>query len=467
MAVIAAFIVFILSMIVCLIAGGPMLAPLSIGFVCFYLVAVSKKFSPSQVGKMALKGAGDSLIVIEVLLLIGLITALWRSAGTITFFVYYGIRLITPPMFIFITFLLACLLSYALGTSFGVAGTVGVIFMALARSGGVSEVITAGAVMSGVYFGDRGSPASSSANLVAAVTHTRLYNNVKEMMKTVILPMGLSTVIYGVLSVKNPITHVDGAVLKALEQDFTINLWLVIPALLMLVLPLFKVNVMIAMALSIMSGAAVSMAVQGLSLVQTLQYAVMGYEPESSSLGTILGGGGMISMAEVCGIVLLSCSYSGIFSGTDMLGSIQGILERLMGKIGKFGVMIITGIATTGIFCNQTIASIMCSDLMGKPYEKLGAGKTELAIDIENSVIVLAGLVPWAIACTVPLGMMGVGAEALPYSVLLYLIPLCYMFTKKIWYRPSGKSGSEEPRSKDKGGEPAKKQGNKNQVTEI
>lgn len=438
MAVTIAFAIFIVSMAACLILDGPMLLPLVIGFICFYIAAIRKGFSFPQVGKMALKGAGDSLVVIEVLMLIGLITALWRSAGTITFFVYYGIRIITPPMFILITFLLACLLSYALGTSFGVAGTVGVIFMALARSGGVNEIITAGAVMSGVYFGDRGSPASSSANLVAAVTGTRLYDNVKEMMKTVLLPLALSTVIYAILSVKNPITHVNDAILTALEEDFVINLWPVLPAILMLILPLFKVNVMIAMTASIISGGAVSIGVQGLSLLETLKYAAAGYYPQSSSLGTILGGGGAVSMLEVCGIVLLSCSYSGIFSGTDMLGNIQGALEKLMGRIGKFGAMVVTGAATTGIFCNQTIASIMCSDLMGKPYEKKGAGKTELAIDIENSVIVMSGLVPWAIACTVPLGMMGVGIEALPYAVLLYLIPLCYIFTKQIWYKPAG-----------------------------
>lgn len=435
MDVLIGFGVFTVAMIWCLIAGGPMLAALAVGFICFFVVALHKGFTVAQVGRMAVKGAKDSLVVIEVLLLIGLITALWRCSGTIAFFVYYGIQMITPSMFILITFLLACLLSYALGTSFGVAGTVGVIFMALARSGGVSEIVTAGAVMSGVYFGDRGSPASSSANLVAAVTHTELYNNVKEMLKTGLIPLILSTAVYVVLSVKNPITHIDHTVLSALQSDFTINLWLVLPAILMLILPLFKVQVMIAMTASIFSAFVVSVAVQGLGIIETVKFAVLGYVSQSSGLGTILDGGGMVSMIEVCGIVLLSCSYSGIFSGTDMLGNIQSLLEKMVGKIGRFPVMIITGVATTGVFCNQTIASIMCSDLMGKSYDLGSGGKTELAVDIENSVIVISGLIPWAIACTVPLEMMGVGIDALPYATLLYMIPLCYLFTKKIWYK--------------------------------
>ncbi|MCB6992688.1 sodium:proton antiporter [bacterium 210820-DFI.6.37] len=434
MDVLIAFLIFIGAMVACLLADGPMLLPLLAGFVCFYIVALHKGFSFRQTAGMALKGAGDSLVVIRVLLMIGFLTALWRSAGTITFFVYYGIQIITPSMFIMITFLLACLLSYALGTSFGVAGTVGVIFMALARSGGVSEIVTAGAVMSGVYFGDRASPASSSANLVAAVTHTKLYDNVKLMMKTGLFPLILSAGIYLLLSIKHPISHVDEAILDALRSDFSINLWLIVPAVLMLVLPLFKVSVMIAMTASVLSAAAVSIFAQGLSFVETFQFAVLGYTAKSGNLGEILNGGGMVSMLEVCGIVLLSCSYSGIFSGTQMLESIQALLERLMSHIGKFGVMLVTGIAATGIFCNQTIASIMCSDLLAAPYEKRGASREELAMDIENSVIVTAGLMPWAIACTVPLGMLGVGISALPYAVLLYLIPACYIVTKKIWY---------------------------------
>ncbi|MEG0830589.1 MAG: Na+/H+ antiporter NhaC family protein [Anaerovoracaceae bacterium] len=439
MDVLIAFVIFVIVMGCCLIFNGPMLAALVVGFICFYIVGLHKGFAFSQLGKMSLKGACDSLVVIEVLILIGMITALWRSAGTITFFVYYGIQIITPSMFILITFILACVLSYALGTSFGVAGTVGVIFMALARSGGVSEIVTAGAVMSGVYFGDRGSPASSSANLVAAITHTKLYDNVKIMMKTGLIPLIVSGGIYFVLSLQNPITHVDQTILSSLDREFTINVWLILPAAFMIILPLFKVNVMIAMGASIVSGFAITMGVQGATLLQSTKWVIFGFVASNPDLKEILGGGGVVSMLEVCGIVLLSCSYSGIFSGTDMLGNIQEILEKLIGKIGKFGVMIITGLATTGIFCNQTIASIICRDLMGAPYEKLGAGKTELAVDIENSVIVLSGLVPWTIACTVPLSMLGVGYGALPYSVFLYMMPICYIFTKKLWFKENHK----------------------------
>lgn len=380
------------------------------------------------------------MVVVKVLVLIGLITALWRSAGTITFFVYYGIRIITPSLFIVITFLLACLLSYALGTSFGVAGTVGVIFMALARSGDVNEIITAGAVLSGVFFGDRGSPVSSSALLVAAVTRTNIFDNVKAMMKTVLLPLLLSIAIYTVLSLQNPIGSVNEDILRALENDFAISLWLVIPAILMLILPLFRINVMICMTASIIAGFLITVLVQGTPIIETLKLSIAGYSVKSESLGTILSGGGVLSMVEVCAIVFISCSFSGIFSGANLLRTIQDALEKSMDKLGKFGAMLLVSVGTTAVFCNQTIASIMCSDLMGKPYKSRGGDAFELAVDIENSVIIISPLIPWCIASTVPLGMLGVGMGALPYAVLLYLVPLCYIFTKRIWFKSSSKT---------------------------
>ena len=182
LALLIAFLVFLISMVVAILTGYSMIIALLIGLIAFSAAAAGKGYGLKSLGSMALEGARGSLIVIEVMCVIGFVTASWRVSGTITIFVYYGMKIITPALFLLIAFLLSCLLSYALGTSFGVAGTVGVIFMTLARSGGVDPVITAGVLMSGVYFGDRGSPVSSSANMVAGITGTKTFDNVKLMM---------------------------------------------------------------------------------------------------------------------------------------------------------------------------------------------------------------------------------------------------------------------------------------------
>ena len=437
MALIIGFLVFMAAMILCLILGYPIILAFVVGLVAFIAAGTSKGFSYREVSCMALKGVRDSLIVLEIMFMIGFITAIWRASGTITFFVYYGVKFVTPPLFVLLAFVMACLLSYILGTSFSVSGTLGVIFMAIARSGGVDPLVVAGAIMSGIYFGDRCSPASSSAILVANVTKTDLMDNVKSMHKTGILPVGICIVLYAVLSVKNPLHQVDASIMDSLLSEFSISFLTLIPAVFILVLPMFKLDIRWAFLGSILSGFVLMITLQGMDVIEALKCCILGYVPQDDNIKNIIGGGGAVSMLEVCGIIMLSCSYSGIFKGTDILSELQGKINNMMSRTGRFLMMMILGAATSIVFCSQTIAIMLCSDLMTKPYEKTGGSKEEMAIDIENSTVMLSVLVPWNIACTVPLEMMGVGFGTLMYSYLVFILPVIYIFTKKIWFRNS------------------------------
>ena len=259
-----AFGVFLSVMAVALIMGLSMIVPLLIGLIAFIAVGLHRGYKLPVLAGMAAAGTKDALIVIKVMTFIGFLTAVWRCCGTITIFVYYGMNIITPSLFLLIAFLLSALLSYGIGTSFGVAATVGVIFMTLARSGGVDPVITAGVIMSGVYFGDRGSPVSSSANMVAGVTQTDIFDNVARMMKSGLLPLLLTLIIYGILSVTHPMQSIDEAFIAEYEATFTLSLWAFLPAVLMLLLPLLKVKVIHAMMLSTVSGILVGWKIEAL-----------------------------------------------------------------------------------------------------------------------------------------------------------------------------------------------------------
>lgn len=430
-----AFIVFIASMIATIVLDLSMVWALLVGLGAFLSVGKIRGFGFSEQMKMGLESLKDSKGVVQIMLIIGLITATWRVSGTITVFVYYGIRIISPPIFLLVAYLLACVLSYALGTSYGVAGTVGVIFMALARSGDVDPVIAAGVILSGVYFGDRCSPASSCANLVAGVTGTDIFSNVKMMIRTAGIPFALTLAAYTILSIKNPISHVDETLVAAFEEQFNLSFWAFIPAIFMLILPFLKVKVKYAMLTSIASGILVAWLVQGVELPSVLHTCIFGYRADGEGLGAILNGGGLVSMIEVSIILAISSLYSGIFSDTNMLGELQDMLGRACTKLGKFSVMIMMSIAMVAIFCNQTIAILMCNDLMKRPYFDCGADKEELAMDMANSVVLISGLIPWSIACNVPLTFMGADPSSVPYALYLYIVPVVYWLTKKRWFK--------------------------------
>ncbi|MGN0715890.1 MAG: Na+/H+ antiporter NhaC family protein, partial [Anaerovoracaceae bacterium] len=206
--------------------------------------------------------------------------------------------------------------------------------------------------------------------------------------------------------------------------------WSFVPAVLMLVLPLLKVSVLIAMGLSILSGAAIAWAIGGFSLPEILKICMLGYHPASSGLVGLLEGGGLWSMAEIIVILLISSAYSGIFKGTAMLESLQEKLAAACVRIGRFPVMILMSLGVASVFCNQTISTLMCSNLLEKPYLDGGGSREELALDMENSVILLACFIPWTIGWTVPTSFFGVGAEAMPYAAYMYLVPLCWLLMK-------------------------------------
>lgn len=142
-------------------------------------------------------------------------------------------------------------------------------------------------------------------------------------------------------------------------------------------------------------------------------------------------------MIEVVIILIISCAYSGIFNCTDMLKSLHSLVAVSCNRLNRFTTCLIISIVITMMFCNQTIATLLGVDVLKKPYEQTGGSMQELAIDLENSAIVVAGLVPWCLGCQVILAFMGVGNEAIPWAIYLYMIPICYIFTKGRWFKDS------------------------------
>ena len=136
-------------------------------------------------------------------------------------------------------------------------------------------------------------------------------------------------------------------------------------------------------------------------------------------------------MLETCAIVLITSLYAGILEGIDALAPAKTHVERLAGHLGLFPATALVSTALVMVFCNQAVTVMLDTQLLADSYAIRGASRTELAMDIANSGVVIAGLVPWSIAITVPLSMLGVGIEAIPWCVLLYLIPLCYLVTKR------------------------------------
>lgn len=425
------FLLFFAMVAACLITGWSVAWALLGGVVLFWIFGRRQGFTHRQLWAMAWTRCKKSLIVVRIIVLIGVITGVWRCGGTIASCIVWGVGLVTPSLFLLLAFLLCAAFSYVLGTSYGVSSTLGVILMALARSGGVDPAVAAGVVLSGVYFGDRCSPASSAASLVAAVTDTDLYRNVRQMLRTGLLPTLLTLGLYLFLSLRHPLERMDGAVLEALEGRFALSWWTLLPAAVMFLLPLCRVPIQWTITASAAAAAVLAVALQGFTPGEVLRSAWSGYHPQDGALAAVLSGGGITSMTVSYVIVALTGLYSGILEGTGALRPLSGRAEALAKRIGRFPAMIVVSTLCAAALCNQAVTSMMGAQLLEGAYDD----REELAMDIENSGILIAGLIPWSIACSIPLAMLGAGNGAILYAFLLWLIPACYLFTKRKFYR--------------------------------
>ena len=432
MASILMFVFFFCSLLLSLYMEISLLYPLLLGLAGFVVLAFFRGHSLPSLFSMLLNGSMQSLLVIRIFVLIGIITAVWRACGTIPFIVYYGIAYLSEQYFILSAFLLSSIMSILLGTSFGTVGTMGVILMVLAKSGNVDVNIVAGAIIAGAFLGDRCSPMSSSANLVAALTKTSLYLNLENMLKTSVLPFILTCAGYAFFSLSHPLIGGNNPILAAIPQSFDLNPIVLLPAVLIIAMAAVKIDVKISMFLSSLVGMAIALFVQKVELLTLLEYVATGYQlGQQGPLSEVIKGGGLLSMLQVSLIVLISSAYSGLFAGTGLLRDIELAYELISRKTGIYISTLITSFVTSAFACNQTLAVMLTHQLAQETYEKKQVNRYRLALDLENTVIVISPLIPWNIAGAVPAAALSADSGFIPYALYLFFVPLTYFFTRK------------------------------------
>ena len=411
---------FILALAVCLFTGASILYALAVGYLLFFLYGLRKGHSAGAVFSMSLSGIKTVKNVLMIFGMIGLITALWRASGTIPVIVCYASRLIVPSAFLVITFLLNSLLSVLTGTSFGTAATMGVICMSMGNAMRMNPMLVGGAILSGAFWGDRCSPVSSSANLVCDLTGTDIFENIHGMLRTSWVPTVLSCLLYYVLgcSAGQEIQLLDVEGLFA--ESFRLHWIAVLPAAVILVLSAMRVPVKRTLLASILLALIFSITLQGMEVSRLLSVMVFGYKTSNGKLSAMVNGGGLISMVRPAAIVMLSSSYAGIFEETGLLNPIRQRIETLSLRLTSFGSTLLVSMLTSMVACNQTLSVMLTSQLCRgtQPDAK------RFAIDLENTAIVVAPLVPWSIAGAVPLAAVGAPSAGILAACYLYLVPL-------------------------------------------
>ncbi|MDO6353676.1 Na+/H+ antiporter NhaC family protein [Caloramator sp. CAR-1] len=422
------FLLLFIFIFISMLLNISIIYPLIIGLLLFSFYSYKLGFSFNEILKMIFKGGKKSTVVIKIFILIGAVMGVWLSSGVVPYIVYLGIKFMNPKFFLVYTFIICSITSYLIGSAFGTVGTIGIALIILAKGAGININLAAGAILSGSFFGDRCSPMSSSANLVANLTETELYVNVKNMIKNSLIPTVITILIYLLLSINLNISMVNKNIVKDISKEFILTPYLLLPAIIIIILSLFKVDVKKSISVSIIAAIFLDVFVQNRNIVETLKYMIFGFKIDNNNLvAQIIKGGGILSMLKVSMIVFLSSAYSGIFEETKMLQKIEGGIARLSERIGNTPSTIMVSIITSMIGFTQALAVILAVQFAKGLYKD----KYKLALDIENSAIVIAPLIPWNIAGAVPASIMGVNSGLIIYAVYLYVLPIYNIILSK------------------------------------
>ena len=366
---------------------------------------------------MLVEGILRAKVVLSILLLIGMLTASWRASGTIAYILYYAADAINPSYFSLFTFLICALMSVLTGTSFGTAGTAGVVCMSIAQYMGLSPLLTGGAVISGIFVGDRCSPMSSSALLVASITGTDIRMNIKIMLKTSWAPFLLTCAFYAVAGRSENIAASGTAYSGNFWVGFQMLPWLLLPAAVIAVMCLLPIKLWITIGVNILLSSVLCFWEQDMALPIILKSLLLGYD---GGAGNLMNGGGAVSMLEVLIILVISSSYFGIFGNTPLLDGVKNAVSRAAQRLRPFVITTLLSVLISAVSCNQTLATMLTQeiqqDIVPEPLRQ--------AEYLENSVILVAALIPWSIAGAVPAATIGAPIAVLVFAVYLYAVPI-------------------------------------------
>lgn len=429
------FIIFAVAICILLKTGGPMIG-LFMSWIIIYLFC---KIIRIEFGRI-IGGAYEAIRVVVptvcLLMAIGVMIGTWLQSGTIATIIVGGLRLIDPTWLLPLTLLFCAVLSLVTGTSYGSVGSAGVAMMAIGNAMGIHPGMVAGAVICGSMFGDKISPLSDTTNLAPAVAGAKLGDHVRSMLWTTLPPFLISLILFTILGIRQTSGDYSAGDLnlyiEALNGEFQLGFVTLIPAVLIIVLLLLKVEAIVALGISAVAAGAVSVFWQGASLQSVIQIAYSGYTTgiENGILQTILNRGGMSSMLQYVAIICFAVGMGGML---EKLGVLENILEMIMSHIRSDGTLILAtllvGYVVSLISCSQPMAHVLTGRLMAPLFRERKIAPEILSRCLEDAGTLAGPMIPWHGYCVYMSGTLGVAwAAFFPYLFLLYLTPFFSVF---------------------------------------
>lgn len=406
--------------------------PMLIGVLIASLVALKIGYSWKFIENSMIKGISQAMQSIIILAIIGVLIGIWILAGVVPTMIYYGLMILKPSIFLVATVLITSITSLATGTSWGTAGTMGIALMGIASGLGIPAPVTAGAVLSGAYFGDKMSPLSDTTNLAPAMAGTDVFTHIKAMFKPTLLAYGLTLLIFGFLSLKYKgasadLSNVD-VIANGLKESFTISPILLLAPLVVIISIAKKLPAVPGISLGIIIAAILGPIYQGVNFGDILSAGLNGYVSNTGleAVDKLLTTGGLNNMMSSISLTIIAMMFGGIAEETGILEAIvKKFLHRVQSVVGLVISTILTCFFTNATMPEQYISIVVPGRMFKNEYKDRKIDPRLLSSTLESGGTVTSAMIPWNTCGTYMSTVLGVSTvHYLPFLFFNLLMPL-------------------------------------------
>ncbi|QCJ44422.1 Na+/H+ antiporter NhaC [Bacillus sp. S3] len=427
-----AYSLFLLIMVISIIAIGMLVFQASIQIMLFITLltiipfVMKLGYSYQRLEMEIFTSMQKALQPSIILLAVGILIGSWIASGTVPALIYYGIQSISPKFFLVTTLLFCSIVSLATGSSWATLGTAGIAMMGVGQSLGIPVGVTAGAIISGAYFGDKLSPLSDSTNLSSVVVGADLMTHIKHMLWSTTPAYIITAIIFTIMGLKygqHSANSGDVAALTGyLSENFHLGIIPFIPVAILFALLISKQPAITSIFIGALAGAVTAILYQGVAISDIFTIFYDGYSVESGieEVNTLLQRGGLTSMLSLVALFLFALGVGGLLQKSGVL---EVMIKALTSRIKSQGMLvfftIITAYFTLAMGGAFSFLAVMTGTLMKPLYDKFNLSPENLSRIIEDTATQSCSLVPWTAS-----GLFT--AAALGVSPFIY-VPFCFL----------------------------------------
>lgn len=402
---------------------------------------------------------GDVTTAIVILFLIGAISGTWTVSGIVPTFIYYGVKIISPKVFLLTACIICALVSVTIGSSWTTIATIGVALLGIGKALGFSDGMIAGAIISGAYFGDKISPLSDTTVLASSMSKVPMFDHIRYLMYTTIPSIVITLVIFTILGFSH--SGSDSSLINeytsVLDSKFNITPWLLIVPALTAVMIARRMPALIVLALSTATAAIAAVIFQpdiireiGASIAGDGSYAKILFtgtiesiynsvsiETGNPEVNQLVASKGMLGMLNTVYLIICAMCFGAALKASGMLRHLASmILPLTKRRTSLVTSTVVTGTALNGIVSDQYLAIILTSSLFKDVYEKEGYENRLLSRSVEDSATVTSPLYPWSSCGMTQATILSVPTLAyLPYCFFNLISPLMSITVAAIGYK--------------------------------